>query len=426
MLEARRKQISVLTASTTAFTVCFAVWVMFSIIGIPIKQLLGLSETQFGLLAAIPILTGSLIRLPLGMWTDRFGGRPVFFVLMLSAVVPIYLLAYATKYWHFLVLGLFVGVAGGSFSVGISYTARWFEKSKQGFAMGIFGAGNAGAAVTKFVAPTLVVAAGWESVPRVYAVALLVTAIGFWFFTHTDPSHRVPTTVTLRDQLAALKDVRVWKYSQYYSLVFGGYVGLSLWMTRYYISEYGFGLQQAALIASIFVLPSGVIRAAGGWMSDRWGAHTVTWWVMWTSWICLGLLSIPQTTLTFNTVAGPRTMHVGLNWWVFTALLFVVGLAWGFGKASVFKHISDEYPHNIGVISGVVGLIGGLGGFLLPIKFGALLDLTGVRSSAFVLLFGITTVSVGWMQLSQLAARRKSNAIPTTLAPAMPVESPVY
>lgn len=426
MLEARRKQISVLTASTTAFTVCFAVWVMFSIIGIPIKQLLGLSETQFGLLAAIPILTGSLIRLPLGMWTDKFGGRPVFFLLMLSAVVPIYLLAYATKYWHFLVLGLFVGVAGGSFSVGISYTARWFEKSKQGFAMGIFGAGNAGAAVTKFVAPTLVVAAGWESVPRVYAVALLVTAIGFWFFTYTDPSHRVPTTVTLREQLAALKDVRVWKYSQYYSLVFGGYVGLSLWMTRYYISEYGFGLQQAALIASIFVLPSGVIRAAGGWMSDRWGAHTVTWWVMWTSWICLGLLSIPQTTLTFNTVAGPRTVHVGLNWWVFTALLFVVGLAWGFGKASVFKHISDEYPHNIGVISGVVGLIGGLGGFLLPIKFGALLDLTGVRSSAFVLLFGITTVSVGWMQLSQMAARRKSNATTTTLAPAMAVESPVY
>lgn len=426
MLEARRKQISVLTASTTAFTVCFAVWVMFSIIGIPIKQLLGLSETQFGLLAAIPILTGSLIRLPLGMWTDKFGGRPVFFLLMLSAVVPIYMLAYATKYWHFLVLGLFVGVAGGSFSVGISYTARWFEKSKQGFAMGIFGAGNAGAAVTKFIAPTLVVAAGWESVPRVYAIALLVTAIGFWFFTHTDPSHRVATTVTLRDQLAALKDVRVWKYSQYYSLVFGGYVGLSLWMTRYYISEYGFGLQQAALIASIFVLPSGVIRAAGGWMSDRWGAHTVTWWVMWTSWICLGLLSIPQTTLTFNTVAGPRTVHVGLNWWVFTALLFVVGLAWGFGKASVFKHISDEYPHNIGVISGVVGLIGGLGGFLLPIKFGALLDLTGVRSSAFVLLFGITTVSVGWMQLSQMATRRKSIATTPTLAPAMAVESPVY
>ena len=410
MATQKQKQALILSASTLAFTICFAVWVMFSIIGIPIKELLKLSETQFGLLAAIPILTGSLIRLPLGMWTDKYGGRIVFFLLMLSAVAPIYLLAYATKYWHFLVLGLFVGVAGGSFSVGISYTARWFEKSKQGFAMGIFGAGNAGAALTKFVAPALVVAAGWESVPRVYAVALLVTAVLFWFTSHTDPAHRVATTVTVREQLAALKDPRVWKYSQYYSLVFGGYVGLSLWMTKYYISEYGFGLKQAALIASIFVLPSGVIRAAGGWMSDRWGAHTVTWWVMWTSWICLGALSIP-----------------GLNWWVFTALLFVVGLVWGFGKASVFKHISDEYPHNIGVISGVVGLIGGLGGFLLPIKFGALLDLTGVRSSAFMLLFGITTVSVAWMFLAEVARRRATRVeAPPMLTRPVPAEAPVY
>lgn len=416
-----QKQVSVLTASTTAFTVCFAVWVMFSIIGIPIKETLGLSETQFGLLAAIPILTGSLIRLPLGMWTDRYGGRVVFFLLMMATVVPIYLLAYATTFWHLLTLGLFVGIAGGSFSVGISYTARWFPKSRQGFAMGIFGAGNAGAALTKFVAPSLVLAAGWQSVPRVYAVALLVTAVLFWVFTHTDPAHRVPTTVTLRDQLAALKDARVWRYSQYYSLVFGGYVGLSLWMTKYYISEYGFGLRQAALIASVFVLPSGVIRAVGGWMSDKWGAHTVTWWVMWTSWVCLGLLSIPQTRVTFHTIAGPQTIHIGLNWWLFTALLFVVGLAWGFGKASVFKHISDEYPHNIGVISGIVGLIGGLGGFLLPIKFGALVDLTGVRSSAFMLLFGITTVSVVWMQLSAIAARRRVRTMVPALAAARPV-----
>ena len=424
----RSKQISVLTASTTAFTVCFAVWVMFSIVGIPVKQLLGLSETQFGLLAAIPILTGSLVRLPLGMWTDRFGGRIVFFLLMISAVVPIYLLSFATKYWHFLVLGLFVGVAGGSFSVGISYTARWFEKKRQGFAMGIFGAGNAGAALTKFVAPALVVSAGWQAVPRVYAIALLVTAIVFWFATYTDPSHRVATTITLREQLAVLKDPKVWKYSQYYSLVFGGYVGLSLWMTKYYISEYGFGLKQAALIASIFVLPSGVIRAAGGWMSDRWGAHTVTWWVMWTSWIGLGLLSIPQTTLTFNTVGGARTIHVGLNWWVFTTLLAIVGLAWGFGKASVFKFISDEYPHNIGVISGVVGLIGGLGGFLLPIKFGALLDITGVRSSAFMLLFGITTVSVVWMQGSDVVKRRAQAPAPAPPIRTQPVSAhvPVY
>lgn len=407
-----RKQVSVLSASTLAFTICFAVWVMFSIIGIPIKEKLGLTETQFGLLAAMPILTGSLIRLPLGMLTDRFGGRVVFFVLMLSCVIPLYLISLATELWQFLVLGLFVGLAGGSFSVGISYCARWFTKSRQGLAMGVFGAGNAGAALTKFVAPSLVVAFGWQLVPKVYAVGLLVTAIVFWIFSATDPSHKVANTVTMREQLRALRDIRVWEYSQHYAIVFGGYVALSLWMTKYYVSEYGFGLAQAALIATIFVLPSGMLRAVGGWLSDRFGAKAVTSTIIWVSWVCLLLLSIPNTVLTFKTVDGPRNVSIGLNWWVFTALLFVVGLMWAFGKASVFKHIANDYPDNIGVISGIVGLVGGLGGFVFPILFGVLVDLTGVRSSAFLLLFLVTTISVVWLQFGERVRRRRNVTAP--------------
>lgn len=418
-----RKSVSVLTASTAAFTICFAVWVMFSIVGIPVKKMLGLNETEFGLLAAIPVLTGSLIRLPLGMLTDKLGGRIVFFVLMLACVIPLYLVSFATAYWHFIVLGLFVGLAGGSFSVGISYCARWFTKEKQGTAMGIFGAGNAGAALTKFVAPSLVVAFGWQMVPKVYSIALLVTAIAFWLFSHSDPSHRVSSSITIGAQLRALKDPTVWKYSQFYAIVFGGYVGLSLWMTKYYITEYGFGMKTAAVIASIFVLPSGMLRAVGGWLSDRFGALVVTTWVMWVSWVCLLVLSIPQTVLTFKTIDGPARVGVGLNWWVFTAVLMIVGVAWGFGKASVFKHISDEYPHNIGVISGIVGLVGGLGGFVLPIMFGALVDLTGVRSSAFMLLFGSTTVSVIWLHLAERKKRRQETSSAPAITPALAVET---
>ena len=167
----------VLISSTFAFTICFAVWMIFAVLGIPIKNQLGLSETQFGLLAAMPVLTGSLVRVPLGIWTDRYGGRPVFFVLMLLAVGPIWLLSYATEYWHFLVLALFVGLTGGSFSVGTPYVARWFPRNKQGLAMGVFGAGNSGSAITKFVAPALIASAGgaWVIVPQVYAVALLAS-----------------------------------------------------------------------------------------------------------------------------------------------------------------------------------------------------------------------------------------------------------
>ncbi|MFZ4708661.1 MAG: MFS transporter, partial [Zwartia sp.] len=188
-----RTATTVLTSSTLAFTICFAVWMMFAVIGIPIKKQLGLNETEFGLLAAMPVLTGSLIRVPLGIWTDRFGGRIVFFLLMLSTVAPIWLMSYATEYWHFLAIGCFVGLAGGSFSVGTPYVARWFPKNRQGLAMGIFGAGNSGSALTKFVAPALIASAAgsWTIVPQVYSIAMLITAVLFWIFSSTNPAHNI-------------------------------------------------------------------------------------------------------------------------------------------------------------------------------------------------------------------------------------------
>ncbi len=402
MASKKFKQMSVLTMSTVAFTICFMVWMMFAVIGIPIKQQLGLNETQFGILAAMPVLTGSLIRLPLGMMTDKFGGRPVFFTIMIITVIPIWMIGQATEYWQFLVTGLFVGVAGGSFSVGIAYCARWFEKKNQGFAMGVFGAGNAGAALTKLIAPSIVAAAGWTMVPTVYAVMMLVTALAFWMLTYTDAEHHVSSTTTVADQLKALKDPNVWKICQYYSIVFGGYVGLSLWMTKYYVTEYGFSLKTAAFLAACFSLPGGVLRALGGWFSDKWGSHRVTWSVLWVCWICLFILSYPQTEFTVKTVTGPKVFHIYLNEYVFTILMFTVGVAMAVGKASVFKYISDDYPHNIGVISGIVGLAGGMGGFLLPIMFGALVDLTGVRSSCFMLLYGVVWVSLIWMYWTEV------------------------
>ncbi len=394
--------LSVLIASTLAFTVCFMVWMMFGVIGIPIKKALDLNATQFGLLTATPVLTGSLIRVPLGIWTDKYGGRIVMAVLMGITVPAIWLMAYATEYWHFLVIGLFVGLAGGSFSVGTPYVARWYPRNRQGFAMGVYGAGNSGAAVNKFIAPALVVAFGWTMVPQVYAAIMLGTLIVFWLFSHSDPAHLVPANTRFVDQLKSLKDPKVIKYCQYYSIVFGGYVALSLWMVQYYVGEYGMDIRAAALLAACFSLPGGVLRAIGGWLSDKFGAHAVTWWVMWVSWICLFILSYPQTNFTILTVDGPKTFHIGLNVWLFTVLMFILGIAWAFGKASVFKYISNDYPDNIGTISGIVGLAGGLGGFVLPIMFGALMDLTGIRSSAFMLMYGVVWVSLIWMYWTEV------------------------
>ncbi len=355
---------SVLIVSTLAFTTCFMVWMMFGVIGIPLKKELGLNATEFGLLTAMPVLSGSLVRVPLGIWTDRFGGRIVFALLMALTVPAIFLMSYATQYWHFLVIGLVLGLAGGSFSVGTPYVARWFPKQRQGLAMGIFGAGNAGAAVNKFVA--------------------------------------VPSNTRFVDQLKMLKDPRVLRYCQYYSIVFGGYVALSLWMVQYYVGEYGLDIRVAALLAACFSLPGGVLRALGGWMSDQWGAHRVSWWVMWVSWICLFLLSYPATSYTVQTANGPTTFTLAHNVVSFTVLMFALGIAWAVGKASVFKYVADDYPDHIGTVSGIVGLAGGLGGFILPILFGALLDWTGVRSTAFMLMYGVVWVSLVWMYWTEV------------------------
>ena len=397
-----RKAWSVLIVSTLAFTVCFMVWMMFGVIGIPIKKMLNLNATEFGLLTAMPVLTGSLIRVPLGIWTDKYGGRIVMAVLMAVTVPAIWLMSYATQYWHFLVIGMFVGLAGGSFSVGTPYVARWFPKNRQGTAMGVYGAGNSGAAVNKFVAPVLLVAFGWAMVPQVYAVIMLATLVLFWLFSYSDPKHLVPSNVTFADQLKTLKDPKVLKYCQYYSIVFGGYVALSLWMVQYYIGEYGLDIRTAALLAACFSLPGGVLRAVGGVLSDKYGAHSVTWWVMWVSWICLFLLSYPQTDFSILTVDGTKTFHLGLNVYAFTGLMFILGIAFAFGKASVFKYISDDYGQNIGAISGIVGLAGGLGGFVLPILFGVLMDVTGIRSSAFMLMYGVVWVSLIWMYWTEV------------------------
>jgi NNP family nitrate/nitrite transporter-like MFS transporter len=143
-----------------------------------------------------------------------------------------------------------------------------------------------------------------------------------------------------------------------------------------------------------------VLRAMGGWISDKYGANKVTWWVMWVCWVCFFLLSYPQTSMIVKTIKGDMNLNIALPPLMFTVLLFVVGVAMAIGKASVFKYISDDFTHNIGAVSGVVGLAGGLGGFVLPVMFGALVDLTGIRSSAFMLLYGTVCVSLVWMHFS--------------------------
>ncbi len=394
-----------LTLSTVAFTVCFAVWTIFSIIGVQIKQELGLNDTQFGLLIGTPILTGSLIRLALGIWTDQFGGRLVLTIVMLAASVATFLLTGAKTYNEFLVAALGVGVAGGSFAVGIAYVSRWYPKEKQGTALGIFGMGNVGAAVTKFVAPFVMVAYGWQTVAQVWAMAIAVMGVLFFLLAKDDPvtKHQAAGTVKREPflkQLEPLKYLQVWRFALYYFFVFGAFVALALWLPRYLTGVYGMDIKTAGMVAACYSVPASIFRAVGGVMSDKWGARTVMYWTFIVSAVCCFLLSYPQTDYVVHGIKEDITFSFGINVAGFIVLVFVLGFFMSLGKAAVYKHIPVYYPGHVGSVGGVVGMIGGLGGFVLPIGFGALNDLIGVWTSCFMLLFGVVMVALVWMHLA--------------------------
>ena len=395
-----------LAMSTIAFTVCFAVWTIFSIIGVRIKEELGLSETQFGLLVGTPILTGSLVRILLGIWTDRFGGRLVYTLTMLAAAAATFLLAFAHTYTQMLMAALGVGLAGGSFAVGVAYVSRFYPTEKQGTALGIFGVGNVGAAVTKFAAPFVLLAWGWQNVAVIWACVLAFMALIFWFGTEDDPVIRERRAGADRSaksfwqEFAPLKNLQVWRFGLYYFFVFGGFVALALWLPRYLIGVYGFDITTAGMIGAAYSIPASIFRAYGGVLSDRLGARTVLYWTFVVSAVCCAVLALPTTDYTVRGINGPIAFHFEIGWLAFIAIAFVLGFFMAIGKAAVYKHIPVYYPDSVGAVGGLVGMIGGLGGFILPIAFGALNDLTGVWSSCFMLLFVLVAGSFAWMHLA--------------------------
>jgi MFS transporter, NNP family, nitrate/nitrite transporter len=409
----KAQQNRVLGLSTLAFTVCFAVWTIFSIIGVQIKQDLGLSDTEFGLLVATPILTGSLSRIVLGIWTDQYGGRLVFTVLMVAAAVATWLLSTVETYPMFLLAALGVGLAGGSFAVGIAYVSRWYPKEKQGTALGVFGVGNVGAAVTKFIAPFIMVAYGWTTVAQVWAIALLVMAAIFWFTTEDDPVLRERRRLGRRPQSTALQltplmKLQVWRFALYYFFVFGAFVALALWLPRYLIGVYGLDITTAGMLAAFYSVPASLFRAYGGHLSDRYGARKVMYWTFGVSLVCTFILSYPATDYIVHGIEGPITFTLAIGVVPFTILVFVLGFFMSLGKAAVYKHIPVYYPNHVGSVGGLVGMIGGLGGFVLPIAFGAMNDLTGVWTSCFMLLFGIVAAALLWMHFAILYMERKA------------------
>lgn len=385
--------VRVLVVATVLFTIFFAVWMMFAIVGLPMRKELGLSDSEFALLVAIPVLTGSLLRVPVGIATDLVGGRIMMIGLLVLTAIPTWFVSQVESYDAALLLALGLGLAGTSFAVGIAWVSAWYPADHQGFALGVFGAGNVGASITKLLAPTLVTAVGtagllgglipggWRFVPAVYAIALVIAACVVPFVT---PRHdRKPSKGrSIAEMSRPLKHVRVWRFGFYYVVVFGAYVGLALWLPKYYVDVYGFSLRDAGFMTALFIFPASLLRPLGGWLSDRYGARRITA-------ISFGGIGLASAALCFTMTVLP-----------FALVVFFIGVSMGIGKASVYTYIPQYFPKDVGAVGGLVGAIGGLGGFVLPLLFAWAKGVTDRPESTFYVMVGLAFVSAVFLSIA--------------------------
>lgn len=401
--------VRVVTMSTLAFTLMFAVWLMFGILGIPIQKEFGITDVQLSWISAVAVLNGSMWRLPAGMLADRIGGRKITIFMLFATAIPAYMVSIANSYMWILILAFLVGFAGNLFSVGVSWNNAWFGQDRKGLAIGIFGAGNVGASVTKLIGPGIIAATagttyflgiqgGWRLIPVIYAVLLVIVGI-LVVLIAPRPDRAPGTSQSISEQLAPLKQVRVWRFSLYYVAVFGAYVALSAWLPKYYVDNFDVSLAKAGLLTATFIFPASLLRPLGGWMSDRWGARFtmyVTWALMLVS---SGILMMPNGFLTIVHPDGSETQHLAysMNVYVFAVFVFVLGCAMGIGKAAVYKYIPVYFPDNVGSVGGLVGMFGGLGGFFLPPLFAYTKAFSGFPSSTFFVIFLLTVVCAVWM-----------------------------
>ena len=418
-LEARQRQM-VLWMSFTGFTLMFAVWLMFGVLGIPIRQEFNLSDAQFAWLSAVAILNGAVWRLLFGILTDRVGGRVVFSTLMFVTAIPALLISHVSSYPQLLVLAFFVGIAGNSFSVGISWVSAWFPKNQQGFALGLFGAGNVGASLTKLIGPGLIalvpgallgglIPGGWRFVPTLYAALLIIW--GMLVLLLTPRVDRKPGSGrAVAEMLEPLREIRVWRFSLYYVAVFGAYVALSAWLPKYYVDVFGLELRNAALLTALFIFPASLLRPLGGYLSDRFGARRIMYATFALMLLATGALMMPEGHIVLETASGSRSVlpwHVGVE--LFTGLVVLVGVAMGVGKAAVYKHIPEYFPNDVGAVGGLVGMLGALGGFVLPPLFAAAQGWTGLPQSTFGILFVVALLSLTWMHLTVVSLLNRAS-----------------
>jgi MFS transporter, NNP family, nitrate/nitrite transporter len=388
-----------LICATFTFAWCFAIWCLYAALGLEFAAQLSLSATEYGLLLSSPIMTGALLRFPAGILAEKFNPRTLWLWLILLLIPPLLLLAAATSLTALIALGFWLGLAGVAFTFGIQYVSAFYPASKQGTVMGLFGVGNAGAALSLLLVPLFGATEKPLNLPlsigEVYALLTALIWLLFYLFSpKMPPQAAAPNSLQneigwLRRSRTLLSDARLWRFSLYYYFVFGSFLALLLWLPRYYMQAYQLSAAEAMIFTLFFVATSSMVRALGGWLADRYGGRAVNWSVFWICLICLFILSYPPTSLVIHGIDKEVVLEININLWLFTALMFVIGIAQGLGRASVFRTIYDYYPDQMGAAGGMVAAVGALGGCTLPLLFGLSQDLLGIHTACFMLLYGV-------------------------------------
>jgi len=354
-----------LLLGTGAFTVCFAVFGSISAMMPIIKSRLALEPIQVSIALALPVLLGSLGRIPLGVLTDRYGGRLIFSIVMACSIVPAMLMGRVTTYQQLLLYGFFLGIALASFSVGVGFVSRWYPPERQGTALGIYGAGNIGQSLAAYGAPVLAGLLGYSW--GFWTFGLLAA---LWLVVFLAKAQNAPYSgpaKTFGDILRPLKEKMSWVLSLYYFLTFGGFVAMSIYLPTLLTDLFRLTPQDAGFRTAGFVLLATTMRPVGGWLSDRIGGGTILQWIF----PAIALMALLMTITSMIP---------------FTIGALGMAAAIGLGNGAVFKLVPQYFPGSVGSVTGLVGAAGGLGGFFPPLVLGTLRQLTGTFTWGFILL----------------------------------------
>ena len=359
-----------LSLATVAFALSFAVWSLLSPLAPQFQKQYGLSDTQTGVLLAVPILLGSLARIPMGIVTDRLGGRITFTALMLFSIIPVVAMGFVNSYGMMLFWGFWLGIAGSSFAVGVPFVSRWFPAGKQGTALGIYGIGNIGTALAAYSVPWIAASFGWPYAFWIFAPVLLVVALLFWIMAEDAPG--AVRSSSISQSLEVVRRQRLsWVFGLFYFVTFGGFVVFSVFLPKLLVDWFGFSKVDAGFRTAGFVVLATMVRPLGGYLADRIGGARLLSWVF-------AAAPILALVLAYEALA-PDIVGV-------TVACLGLAAALGTGNGAVFKLVAQYFPSNTGIVTGVVGAAGGIGGFFPPMVMGAVRDLTGSYAIGLMLL----------------------------------------